>query len=101
MAGQAADFVFILADDGEIVPDPAIQGRLAKSVWPIPDPSAVAGTNAEQAAAFATTFRMIRRLIETFVELRLDGADRRSAQSQMDRMQQKPPHAPDLAAPNA
>jgi protein-tyrosine-phosphatase len=84
------DLIFVLDDCGAKAPELGISGRMATAVWPIPDPLEVAGSDAEKAAAFGMALGMLRRPIEILVELRLDGMDRRSPQSQIDRLHGRP-----------
>jgi arsenate reductase len=51
--------------------------------WGLPDPAAIEGSDAEIAAAFADTYRMLTNRIELFVALPLDAVDAMSLQSRL------------------
>lgn len=86
-AGEAApalDFVFTVCDNaaGEICP--IWPGQPMSAHWGLPDPAAVEGTEAEIAAAFADTYRLLANRISIFVNLPLASLDRLSLQSRLD-----------------
>lgn len=77
------DFVFMVCDDlASCATD--LPGHPMVAQWPIPDPTVVEGSHAEKAAAFAETFKMIRRRVELFVELPVIGLDHLTLQRHMD-----------------
>ena len=51
--------------------------------WGLPDPAAVEGSEAEVAAAFADTYRMLANRIELFLALPLDAIDAMSLQNRL------------------
>ena len=72
------DFIFTVCDNaaGEVCP--VWPGRPVTAHWGVEDPAAVAGTEAEVAAAFAEAARRLRHRIERFMSLpeeALDGPD--------------------------
>lgn len=77
------DFVFTVGDGMAAGPLP-ILGHPMAAHWPIIDPTKVTGSHAEQAAAFAESFKMICRRIELFVELPLSSLDRLALQRSVD-----------------
>lgn len=79
----ALDFAFTVCDDGT-VPALPLAGSPLIAEWPFPDPTVVPGSHAEQSAAFADTFRMIRRRVELFVELPVERLDRLALQAHVD-----------------
>jgi arsenate reductase len=77
------DFIFTVCDDaaGEVCP--VWPGKPATAHWGLADPAAVEGTDKEKAAAFAETFRMLSRRIETFAALPITSIDRLALQSKL------------------
>lgn len=78
------DFVLTVCDNaaGEVCP--IWPGQPMSAHWGLPDPAAVEGTEAEVAAAFADTYRMLTHRIGIFVNLPLASLDRLSLQSRLD-----------------
>ncbi|MFM8377100.1 MAG: arsenate reductase ArsC [Phenylobacterium sp.] len=75
------DFIFTVCDNaaGEVCP--VWPGRPVTAHWGVEDPAAVAGTEAEVAAAFAEAARRLRQRIERFLSLpeeALDGPEIRA-----------------------
>jgi hypothetical protein len=66
----------------------------------VPDPSRTTGTDAEIAAAFAETHRMLHQRISIFVNLPLAALDQRSLKRQLDDIGRLPQqgNAPETAA---
>jgi len=89
-AGDAArmDFIFTVCDQaaGEVCP--IWPGHPMTAHWGVPDPAAVAGSEAEVAAAFADTYRMLERRIGVFVNLPLAALDRMRTQQALNRIGQ-------------
>jgi hypothetical protein len=52
--------------------------------WGVPDPAAVAGTEAEEALAFAEAYRMLWKCIGIFVNLPMASLDRMSLQRRLE-----------------
>lgn len=77
------DFVFVLNEEDETLPTD-VGAAAMRAHWPFPDPLATGGSHAEQAAAFADVFRMIRRRIDLFVELPVERLDRLALQRRVD-----------------
>ncbi|MEK9901413.1 MAG: arsenate reductase ArsC, partial [Rhodospirillaceae bacterium] len=59
----------------------------------LPDPAAVTGTQAEIAAAFAETYRMLNNRIEIFANLPLESLDALSLQARLDEISQDLPES--------
>lgn len=81
-------FVFTVCDQaaGEVCP--VWPGRPITAHWGLPDPAAVAGTEAEIDAAFADTYRKMRSRIETFVNLPMTALDRLAIENRVDEIGQ-------------
>ena len=54
-----------------------------KAHWGIPDPAAVAGSDAEQLAAFRQAFDSLERRIKAFIDLPIDMLDRAQVQQRL------------------
>jgi protein-tyrosine-phosphatase len=65
------DFVFTVCDQAAMEECPFWPGQPVSAHWGMPDPAAVAGTDAQKAVAFAETYRMLNRRIQAFVALPL------------------------------
>ena len=72
------DFVFTVCDNaaGEVCP--IWPGQPMNAHWGVPDPAAVEGSDAEIAAAFAETYRLMNNRVTAFVSLPLRSIDRLS-----------------------
>jgi arsenate reductase len=77
------DFVFTVCDNaaGEVCP--VWPGQPMTAHWGLPDPAAVEGSEAEVAAAFADTYRMLANRISLFTSLPLASLDRLSLQARL------------------
>lgn len=77
------DFVFTVCDNaaGEVCP--IWPGQPMSAHWGLPDPAAVTGNDAEIAAAFNETYRMLSNRISLFTALPIGEIDRMSLQSQL------------------
>jgi arsenate reductase (thioredoxin) len=77
------DFVFTVCDNaaGEVCP--IWPGQPMTAHWGLPDPAAVEGSDAEVAAAFADTYRMLTNRISLFTALPLASLDRLSLQARL------------------
>lgn len=87
--GEAApkmDFVFTVCDSAAAEECPYWPGAPMTAHWGLPDPAAVAGSDAEKALAFAETFRALTRRIQAFVALPLANLDRFALQSRLKRI---------------
>ena len=78
------DFVFTVCDDAANEVCPVWPGQPMSAHWGLPDPSRVAGSEAERAVAFADTHRMLYQRIGIFTNLPLKSLDRLSLQSRLD-----------------
>ena len=63
------DFIFTVCDHAAAEECPLWPGHPASAHWGLPDPAALAGTEAEKALAFVETFRALNRRIGAFVAL--------------------------------
>jgi len=72
------DFIFTVCDNaaGEVCP--VWPGKPMTAHWGVPDPAAVTGSDAEIAAAFAETYRLMNNRISAFINLPLASIDRLS-----------------------
>lgn len=71
----ALDFVFTVCDHAASEVCPAWQGQPLTVHWSFPDPAAVAGTQAEKRAAFASVYGRLERVLSAFVSLPLEMLD--------------------------
>jgi protein-tyrosine-phosphatase len=78
------DFVFTVCDNAAKEVCPLWPGQPMTAHWGLPDPAAVEGTEAEQALAFADTFRMLYQRISIFVSLPFDKLSKLSLQKHLD-----------------
>ncbi|MBS27457.1 MAG: ArsR family transcriptional regulator [Alphaproteobacteria bacterium] len=69
------DFIFTVCDQAAGEMCPVWPGQPMSAHWGLPDPAAVEGTEAEIAAAFADTYRMMINRIEIFVNLPFETLD--------------------------
>jgi arsenate reductase len=72
------DFVFTVCDNAAGEACPIWPGQPMTAHWGVPDPAEAAGTEAQIAAAFMDTYRMLARRIEIFLALPIDKLDRMS-----------------------
>jgi arsenate reductase len=91
------DFVFTVCDNtaGEVCP--IWPGQPMTAHWGVPDPAAVTGLEAEIAAAFNDTARMLGNRIRLFLSLPLASFDRMSLQTRLSEIG-RAQHAPTEAA---
>jgi len=78
------DFVFTVCDNAANEVCPIWPGQPMSAHWELPDPAAAEGTDAEIAAAFADTYRMMNNRIEICVNLPHASLDRLSLQRHLD-----------------
>lgn len=78
------DFVFTVCDNAANEVCPVWPGQPMTAHWGVPDPSAVVGTNAERAFAFADTHRMLYQRISIFINLPLASLDKLALQKRLD-----------------
>jgi arsenate reductase len=87
------DFVFTVCDQAAGKMCPIWPGQPMSAHWGLPDPAAVTGTQAEIAAAFAETYRMLNNRIEVFINLPLASLDALSLQARLDEIGQDLPES--------
>ncbi|MEK9832633.1 MAG: arsenate reductase ArsC [Rhodospirillaceae bacterium] len=87
------DFVFTVCDQAAGEMCPIWPGQPMSAHWGLPDPAAVTGTQAEIAAAFAETYRMLNNRIEIFANLPLESLDALSLQARLDEISQDLPES--------
>lgn len=77
------DFIITVCDNaaGEVCP--VWPGQPMTAHWGVPDPAAVQGSEAEIAAAFSETARMLGNRIRIFLSLPLASIDRMSLQTKL------------------
>ena len=80
------DFVFTVCDNAANEVCPIWPGQPMSAHWGLPDPAAVEGTDAQIAAAFANTYRMMNNRIEIFVNLPHASLDRPSLKRHLDKV---------------
>ena len=80
------DFIVTVCDNAAGEACPIWPGRPISAHWGMPDPAAVAGSDAVIAAAFAETYRELLNRINAFVALRHDRLDRIALQRRMQQI---------------
>jgi arsenate reductase len=78
------DFVFTVCDNAANEVCPIWPGQPMSAHWGVPDPAAVAGSEAVKRAAFAETLRFMNNRISTFVSLPLTSLDRMTLKKRLD-----------------
>jgi arsenate reductase (thioredoxin) len=78
------DFVFTVCDNAAKEVCPIWPGQPMTAHWGLPDPAKTEGTDAEKAAVFADTMRMLNQRIGIFVSLPLDKLSKLALQKQLD-----------------
>jgi protein-tyrosine-phosphatase len=78
------DFVFTVCDNAANEVCPIWPGQPMTAHWGLPDPAKALGTDAEKAAVFADTMRMLNLRIGIFVSLPLEKLSKLSLQKQLD-----------------
>ena len=78
------DFVFTVCDQaaGEVCP--VWPGNPVNAHWGVPDPAAVAGTEAEQRRAFREAYVVLENRIKLFVALPIEKLDRMAIKRNVD-----------------
>ncbi len=69
------DFVFTVCDNAANEACPLWPGQPVTAHWGLPDPAAVAGTEAEKEKAFRDTYVALERRISLFTSLQISGLD--------------------------
>jgi protein-tyrosine-phosphatase len=77
------DFVFTVCDNAANEVCPVWPGQPMSAHWGVPDPAAAVGSDAEIAAAFAETYRLLNNRISAFVNLPLHSIDRLSLSNRL------------------
>jgi len=80
------DFVFTVWDNAANEVCPAWPGQPVMAHWGVADPAAVTGDEATIAGALPEALSILRRRIELFASLPIDGLDRLSLQHELDRI---------------
>ena len=78
------DFVFTVCDDAAKEVCPIWPDQPMTAHWGLPDPAKAEGSEAEQALAFADTFRMLYQRISIFVSLPFDKLSKLSLQKHLE-----------------
>lgn len=78
------DFVFTVCDNAASETCPVWPGQPISAHWGVPDPSETKGSDAEIAAAFADTHRMLHQRISIFTSLPLASLDTLALERQLD-----------------
>lgn len=78
------DFVFTVCDNAASEVCPVWPGQPMSAHWGVPDPAAVEGSDAEIAAAFSETYRLMNNRITAFVNLPMQSIDRLSLTQRLD-----------------
>ncbi|WP_108881310.1 arsenate reductase/protein-tyrosine-phosphatase family protein [Anderseniella sp. Alg231-50] len=78
------DFVFTVCDNAASEVCPVWPGQPMNAHWGVPDPAAVEGSDAEIAAAFAESYRLMNNRITAFVNLPIQSIDRLSLTRRLD-----------------
>ncbi len=77
------DFIFTVCDDAAGEMCPVWSGKPVSAHWGIPDPAAAEGSDEEKQKAFADAARVLKRRIELFLSLPLQGLDSISLQREL------------------
>lgn len=80
------DFVFTVCDTAANETCPVWPGQPMSAHWGVPDPSEVKGSQAEIAAAFADTHRMLYQRISIFTNLPMGELDKMSLRRELERI---------------
>lgn len=78
------DFIFTVCDNAANEACPIWPGHPMTAHWGIPDPAAIAGSEATIAQAFREAFLLLQRRIELFVNLPVASLDRMSLKKRLD-----------------
>jgi arsenate reductase len=80
----AMDFIFTVCDDAAGEMCPVWPGQPVSAHWGQPDPAAVAGSEAEIAAAFTEAYCMLSNRLTAFVNLPIESLDRLKLKQRLD-----------------
>lgn len=78
------DFVFTVCDNAAAETCPVWPGQPMSAHWGVPDPSETRGSEAEIAAAFADTHRMLYQRISIFINLPIHELDKLTLKRELD-----------------
>jgi len=78
------DFVFTVCDNAAREVCPVWPGQPMSAHWPVIDPAAVEGKEAEKRFAFAEAFRMIHTRLSIFVSLPIRSLDKLTLKKRLD-----------------
>ena len=78
------DFVFTVCDNAANEVCPAWPGQPMSAHWGVPVPTAATGNDAEVAAAFADTYRMLNNRIGIFINLPFASLDKLTLKKRLD-----------------
>lgn len=78
------DFVFTVCDNAANETCPVWPGQPMSAHWGVPDPSDTRGSEAEIAAAFADTHRMLYQRISIFINLPIHELDKLTLKRELD-----------------
>jgi arsenate reductase len=83
-AAPRMDFVIALCDapQGQFCPDLGV--KFVTGAWPVPDPAAFTGSDAERTTLLNELYAMIRRRLEIFISLPFASLDRMAIKSRLD-----------------
>jgi protein-tyrosine-phosphatase len=91
-AGAAApkmNFVFTVCDQAASEMCPVWPGQPMTAHWGVPDPAAAGGTEDDKRRAFREALMVLRRRIELFSNLSLEGVSRLAIQHEIDSIGKK------------
>lgn len=83
-AAPTFHFVFTLCDQAAAEACPVRRGQPITAHWGLPDPAAVAGSEAVNRAAFADSYRMLSNRISIFANLPFASLDRLALERRLD-----------------
>jgi arsenate reductase len=89
--GPQLDFVFTVCDNAAGEMCPYWPGQPVTAHWGLPDPAAIAGTDAQKWAAFRDTFRALENRIKLFTRLPLATLDRIKLKDRLAEIGKTPP----------
>ena len=83
------DFVFTVCDQAAAEVCPLWPGQPLTANWAIPDPAAVVGTDDDKRRAFREALMLLRRRIELFSNLPIEGVSRLAIQHEINEIGRK------------
>jgi arsenate reductase len=92
---QLIDFVITVCDNAAGETCPVWPGQPVTAHWGIPDPAAVAGTEAQRMGAFRQALHSLERRIKALVALPIESLDRPALRQALAAIAQSPPPAAD------